>query len=161
MNDSFSKAWEHYNMVLGFCSSRMKNLDDAKDITQEVFIKFMNSNFKHDSESNLKGYLMTIAKSIMIDFHRRASVRPQKVTYEGNVHSTIDQHYDFLLESIIEEEVKNLSDRRREVMSLFIDGLKYHEIAEELNIDMPTVKSDIFYSRKLLKEKLETCTTLV
>ena len=38
---------------------------------------------------------------------------------------------------------------------MHIEGFKYHEIAEELDIPIGTVKTRIFYARKEIKKRLE------
>jgi RNA polymerase sigma-70 factor (ECF subfamily) len=38
---------------------------------------------------------------------------------------------------------------------LNIEGFKYHEIAEELNIPIGTVKTRIFVARRILRDKLK------
>ncbi|TRX58603.1 hypothetical protein FNH22_12030 [Fulvivirga sp. M361] len=37
---------------------------------------------------------------------------------------------------------------------LYTEGYKYHEIADELNIPIGTVKNRIFHARKQIREKL-------
>jgi len=37
---------------------------------------------------------------------------------------------------------------------MFLDGYKYKEIAEELNLPLGTVKSRIFFTRKKLEKSL-------
>jgi len=39
---------------------------------------------------------------------------------------------------------------------MFIDGYKYKEIADELGLNIGTVKSRIFFSRKKLRYQLNT-----
>lgn len=47
-----------------------------------------------------------------------------------------------------------LDDSVRKPFLMHYEGFKYHEIAEELNLPLGTVKSRIFFARKTLKDKI-------
>jgi RNA polymerase sigma-70 factor (ECF subfamily) len=48
-----------------------------------------------------------------------------------------------------------LEDEHKIPFSLFLEGFKYKEIAEELNLPLGTVKSRIFFTRKKLGKALK------
>ena len=50
--------------------------------------------------------------------------------------------------------IDELEDEQRITFTMFIEGYKYKEIAEELDIPLGTVKSRIFFTRNKLKELL-------
>ncbi|MBP3519503.1 MAG: RNA polymerase sigma factor, partial [Parabacteroides sp.] len=51
--------------------------------------------------------------------------------------------------------ISELNDEIKIPFTLFLDGYKYHEIAEKLSIPLGTVKSRIFFARKELQSKLK------
>ena len=55
----------------------------------------------------------------------------------------------------ISEAIENLQDVYQVPFMLHFKGFKYHEIAEELNIPIGTVKNRIHIARKELKSKLK------
>ena len=55
----------------------------------------------------------------------------------------------------ITKAVAELNDEVKIPFSLFLNGYKYHEIAEQLNLPLGTVKSRIFFARKELQQKLK------
>ena len=50
--------------------------------------------------------------------------------------------------------ISELDDEYRVPFQMFIDGYKYKEIAEEMNLPIGTVKSRIFFARRMLMETL-------
>ena len=51
--------------------------------------------------------------------------------------------------------IRSLGDEFRIPFMMHFEGFKYHEIADELNLPLGTVKSRIFFARKELKGKLD------
>jgi RNA polymerase sigma-70 factor (ECF subfamily) len=54
----------------------------------------------------------------------------------------------------ITQHIEQLKDAFRIPFKMHIDGYKYKEIADELNLNIGTVKSRIFLSRKQLRYQL-------
>ena len=54
----------------------------------------------------------------------------------------------------IRELINSFPEEFRKPFTMFIDGYKYTEIADEMGIPVGTVKSRIFFARKRLKEML-------
>ena len=56
----------------------------------------------------------------------------------------------------LEEKLALLSDKQREVLvKCVVEGKKYKEVAEELNITLNTVKTHITRALKFLREELQ------
>ena len=51
--------------------------------------------------------------------------------------------------------VKSLPDNYRVPFTMFVSGFKYHEIATKLSLPLGTVKSRIFFTRRILQEELK------
>ncbi|MBC8006057.1 MAG: RNA polymerase sigma factor, partial [Verrucomicrobia bacterium] len=51
--------------------------------------------------------------------------------------------------------INALEDEYRVPFNMFLDGYKYKEIAEDLNLPLGTVKSRIFFTRKKLEKSLK------
>ena len=66
----------YYADIYRFCLYMVQTEDDAYDIAQETFLKFMKygTSYKHH---NLKGYLLTIARNICFNYFRD---KKEKVT---------------------------------------------------------------------------------
>ena len=74
---------EQYDKIFRFCYYRVHNTDTAQDLTQETFLRFMNSGYKERGEQ--MRYLYTIARNLCIDESRkvRAAELPEDYSDEG------------------------------------------------------------------------------
>jgi RNA polymerase sigma-70 factor (ECF subfamily) len=54
----------------------------------------------------------------------------------------------------LEQAIENLPLELKITFTMNVEGYKYHEIAEELNIPIGTVKTRIFVARRILREQL-------
>ena len=52
------------------------------------------------------------------------------------------------------KKIQEKKEEQKKPFEMFIDGYKYQEIADEMNISIGTVKSRIFFMRKRLMEEL-------
>jgi RNA polymerase sigma-70 factor (ECF subfamily) len=55
----------------------------------------------------------------------------------------------------INKTIDALEDEYKVPFTMFLDGYKYKEIAEELDLPLGTVKSRIFFTRKKLEKSLK------
>ena len=143
----------------GFAYSLVSDRDEALDLLQETYLKALSYHHKLSDYSNLKVWIMTIMKNIFINKYRRAvknrNIMEEKLaimTDRDKGFDTVDSYYS---ENEINKSVNKLKDEIREPFLMFVDGFKYHEIAEELGINIGTVKSRIFTARQRLMEELK------
>ena len=66
-----------------------------------------------------------------------------------------NERHDEIVAKVL-EEIALLPDRSREVMNgVFVEGLKYREVAERYGISLSTVKTLLSNSVKKLRERLD------
>jgi RNA polymerase sigma factor (sigma-70 family) len=137
------------------------NVDEAKDLLQDTYLKALSSRDKFVEFTNLKAWAFTIMKNTFINNYRK-SVR-QNTAFDNS--ETL-----FLLNNLAESQLarpesefiykeinKNIDDLEDEVRIPFrmhLEGYKYKEIAEDLDLKVGTVKSRIFWARKKLMDRL-------
>lgn len=61
---------EQYDKIYRYCYFRVHNRETAEDITQEAFLRFLQSNSYRDSGRSLQ-YLYTIARNLCVDEYRK------------------------------------------------------------------------------------------
>ena len=133
----------------------------ADDLLQETFLKALTYREKFTQNTNFKAWIYTIMKNTFINDYRR-NVKT-KNTFEGSNNDfhlmfTKDKVYpapdSFYSSTEITKSINALEDEYKVPFTMFLDGYKYKEIAEELNLPLGTVKSRIFFTRKKLEKAL-------
>jgi len=145
-----------------YAFSLTSNGDDAKDLLQDTFFKALSNKDKFDPSTNMKAWAYTIMKNTFINNYRKAKrantvIDDSQDLYYINSnqkdHSiNPDSHYNH---GEIMKTIRELDDEQRIPFERHIEGYKYKEIADELNLPIGTVKSRIFLTRKKLAEKLD------
>lgn len=138
-----------------------KNSDDAKDLVQETFLKALKYKDKFNEGSNLRAWLFTILKNSFINQYRRMSKRKTFIDTTDNTyfldlpsHRTENIAELKFIRKDLEKQISQLPKDLKVTFMLNAEGFKYHEIAEELNIPIGTVKTRIFVARRILRQKL-------
>jgi len=161
-------AWEelvrsHQARVFGIAFSYLGNIEDAKDITQEVFLKiYQNLGMQIDAEAFLP-WVCRICQNACIDHFRRAGARPpvRDVPAE-EVQDRISHHQDpeqaLLRKSCNQrllEGMRRLTSLNRQLILLKeVRGMSLLEVAALLRIPLGTVKSRSNRARIELAQKL-------
>lgn len=148
--------------LLYYALSLTSDHEKAQDLLQETFLKALVYRDKFAQNTNFKAWIYTIMKNTFINNYRR-NIK-SKNTFDGT-------HNDFHLkfskdksypspESIYSSKeiikcINSLEDEYKVPFNMFLDGFKYKEIAEDLNLPLGTVKSRIFFTRKKLEKSLK------
>ena len=66
-----------YNPLLGYVRNRVRNQEDAEDLTQDVFFKLAKSN--SNDIDNLKSWVYTIAKNTITDYYRKKQIQTNTI----------------------------------------------------------------------------------
>jgi RNA polymerase sigma factor (sigma-70 family) len=135
--------------------------DEAKDLVQETFYKSLKHCDKYVDEANFKAWTSTILKNTFINNYRKnilqAIYRDQNkelLFYNRTNHTGYDNPDSAYSVLEIIQHIGQLKDKFRIPFEMHLNGYKYTEIADELAINIGTVKSRIFMARRQLKEKL-------
>ncbi len=140
--------------VFAYALSILKNRHDAEDILHECYISIWNSAVNYTPEGKPMAWIMTIARNLCymrLRRHKTNSFLP----IEDAV-NVLDDNEEATLEDkiVLKECLLSLSDEEREIVLLHaVSGFRHREIAEMLELPLPTVLSK--YSRALHKLKRE------
>jgi RNA polymerase sigma-70 factor (ECF subfamily) len=135
------------------------NSENAEDLLQDTYIKALSNSDKFRENINFKAWTLTIMRNIFINDYRRNQKNkridktPDHFTMVQRVtdHNTPDNNISV---KQINDALNNLDPEYQVPLAMHIQGYKYKEIAERLNLKMGTVKSRIFLSRKKLATML-------
>ena len=144
-----------------YAVSLTMNLDDAEDLLQDTYLKVMQNENSYKEDTNLKAWVITIMKNTFINNYRRKQRskvfidQSEDLYYLSNSVSSNEDNADMhLYYTEINKKIQEKIEEQKKPFEMFIDGYKYQEIADEMNISIGTVKSRIFFMRKRLMEEL-------
>ena len=136
--------------------------EEAKDLFQDTCLRVLMNRDKFTSDENFKAWTFTIMKNAFITDYRNN-------TRQRNMQNTITEYYYYRQEEYnasgspdseyyvneISQSIDQLHFKFKIPFKMYIQGYKYKEIADKLNINIGTVKSRIFLSRKQLMLQVE------
>jgi len=138
-----------------------RDINDAEDLIQETIYRALSNEDKFQEGTNIRAWLFTIMKNIFINDYRKKIKRNTLIDstdnlYYINTSSTISNEGEraFMMNDI-KNALMKISHELRVPFLMHYKGYKYHEISEQLNLPLGTVKSRIFFARKELKTLLE------
>ena len=146
--------------------------EDARDVTQEVFLKIYSALDDFDPRYKLSTWLFRIGGNAAIDHIRRRKARPASLDLPLNEDGEVpqidlpDTRPDPLedlsrarLRQELDAAIDRLPDDYRELISLRHYGeLPYEEIAELKEMPLGTVKNKLFRARQTLRDLLPKST---
>ncbi|MHA4894625.1 sigma-70 family RNA polymerase sigma factor [Pedobacter sp. PWIIR3] len=149
-------------MLDAFAMKLTRDVEDANDLVQDTLIKAIRYAALFKEGTNLKAWLFIIMKNTFINSYRKL-VRKQgvmdvcedlsSVQLSTSASSNLGEN-KFALEDI-NKAIKNLPENCSVPFLRYFEGYKYHEIADELNVPIGTVKTRIHMARQMLKASLK------
>ncbi len=142
---------KYSDMVYRVAYARAQNVEDAKDITQDVFLKYMKAGKNFRDEEHRKAWLLTVAVNTGNTFMKSAWMRHRATLIEaGEESETMEE------KSEVFYAVKELPEKYRVVIHLFYyEELSLKEISKILKITETALKSRLHRARTMLKDLLK------
>lgn len=160
---------QHERIVYNIALRMLSNPEDAKDISQEVFIKVYKNLKKFDNKSSFSTWIYRICVNTCIDSIRKKKGKETlsiDEKYEGEENTMDKQMADpspSPEESMIHKEyhmdiqnaINLLSEEHKTILTLRdLEGFSYSEITELTDSSLGTVKSRLSRARLQLKNIL-------
>lgn len=141
--------------LFSVCLKYSRNYTEAEDNLQEGFLIIFNKIDQYSFKGSFDGWLKRVMINYILQQYRNQtflSLVNENVQDESEIELDDDSiSLDYLLK-IIQE----LPDRYRLVFNLYVlDGYSHQEIADMLNINIGTSKSNLSRAKMILKEKIE------
>ncbi len=141
--------------LFSICLKYSRNYAEAEDNLQDAFLTIFNKMEQYKHKGSFEGWLKRITVNTVLQRYRNEKVfdivnentiEEAEVTIEEDSYSL-----DYLLQ-IIQE----LPDRYRLVFNLYVlDGYSHKDIADMLEINVGTSKSNLARARQILKKNIE------
>ena len=163
--DLFSKK------VYNTCIGMLQNMEDAEDVTQEIFIAIHVNIKEFREESSLSTWIYRIAVTKCLEFIRKKNRKKRsgifKSIFTSDGARAIENHSDFMhpgiqLENqerakILFKAIDLLPEQQRTAYILHkVEQVSYNEIAAIMELSLSAVESLLFRGKQNLKKYLAT-----
>lgn len=146
---------EYFSLILNYIFGRIGIKEEAKDLTEEVFIKALLSIDKYkDKGLPYSNYLMKIATNLVNDFIKKKKrlILKDDIEIEYKEDFLDSEERKFLL---IQKSLLKLPIKYQNVLALKIfEKKKIKEIADILNLNENTIKTILKRGSEKLKKEL-------
>ena len=159
---AFDSLFEVYSVRLyRFALRYLKNVPDAEELVQEVFVKVWENRKNLKTDLSFKSYLFTISLNhIRKHFHKKAITLRYLESLQNDSEPAHDQSmnnedYESVMERI-NLIIDEMPPRRREIfIKSKMDGKSSKEIAAELGISSGTVDNQVSEAMHQLRSRLK------
>ena len=133
---------------------------EAEEVVQDVFVKIWKNRDKINLELSVEGYVFRITKNELLNKIKKKVLHTESldVHSESLLFNNCTENQVFLneMKAVLSEAMAALPEKRQEIFRLSREkGYSNKEIAEELNISINTVESQIKKSIKYLRSYIE------
>lgn len=157
---------KYYHMLCEYARGILGDRELAEDVVQDAFIYLWNNRNVIDIRLSVKSYLYTSVRHGALNCLKKQLI-------ERKHNSQLTEFIEFLQSSDYseeeQEEIKHIrtvmAELPKQCLKVFlmsaVDGKKYQEIANELDISINTVKTHITKAYRLIREKTNSDMRLV
>lgn len=160
-NQAFEELFlEYYPKLTVFAKKYVGDLDTAKEIVQDFFVRFFEKYPQLNIQSSLKSYLYSSIKNSCLNYLNQQKLHAShadkiRVQNKDTVIDFNDSMEQTELEYKIWKEVSALPDQCKRIFNLSRnEGRKNKEIANQLGISVRTVETQISKALKILRTNL-------
>ncbi|MDZ7899311.1 MAG: RNA polymerase sigma-70 factor [Arcicella sp.] len=151
---------KHYQSLCNYANGILKDLDDAEEVVQAIFVKFWEQREAIEINVSLKSYLYKAVHNTCLNRLKHLKIQDVHKQYVGNFfednHDSATDLMDKVeLETRIADALEKLPEQCRLIfkMSRF-EELKYQEIADRLGLSIKTIENQIGKALKIMRTEL-------
>ena len=165
---NFNSVYNEYHLlVYNVALNYAQNIEDAEEITQDVFLKVHESLSDFKENSSIKTWLYRITINQSLDFIKKKNSKKRFFIFGKKSQNEFEltnvsnfEHPGILLEQQEDAKVlflviNTLPENQKTAFILSkVDGLSNPEVSEIMEMSISAVESLVFRAKKELKEKL-------
>lgn len=153
---AFAEIYSRYSSrVYGYCLRVLADPDDARDVFQDVFVKFFNAAKHQDSIESLIGFLLTISRNLCLNHKKSNSMKFENIDDFALI-SDNSTYEDQEMVDIVARSLELLNFEWREIIILRqYQNLSYDEIASLTGSTVASAKNKYLRAKTRLREILQ------
>lgn len=153
---SFEPLVRAYQKPLVNFFTRSGVSSDAEDCAQRTFLRIWNYRNRYKATAKFSTFLWMIARQVFLDEVRhQAHVKRLHEGYKQEQTSTTTTPNHDTLPDVASAVASLPTNLRETILRAYMQGMKYDEIAQEMNVPLGTVKSRVFHALKRMRAFLE------
>lgn len=159
-----AEALVHLDALYSFALKLTHAREDAEDLVSETMLRALDRWEQYRLGTNIRAWLFTILYHAFVSRKRRVDAREVQLPEDPEAWAALDTRdepdpetsfYDSFVDEEVTRAIDALPDEYRTAVVLSdVQGLRYAEIAQILDIPEGTVKSRLFRGRRILQKKL-------
>jgi RNA polymerase sigma-70 factor (ECF subfamily) len=146
-----------YEGLYRFAYSLAGNSDDAFELTQDTFARFLSKHGQIRDRSKVKAWLSTTLYRTFIGWKRRETRHPhiELTLVEGELPPATPETVDKLENESVSQALLEIEERYRVPLALYyFENHSYTDISEMLDVPIGTVMSRLSRGKELLRKSL-------
>lgn len=159
----------YHQRVFGVLFGMVRNADDAKDLSQQAWVKAWNKLDTYKGDAEFYTWMYRLVTFVGLDYLRKRKRRKEVELLDGiepvqDVDAPVapsrasrpdEAAHQADIQRVFDRALESLSPEHRAALLLReVENLSYDEIAKVLKCRKGTVMSRIFYARKKIQEDL-------
>jgi len=147
---------ENEGLIFKIASVYTNNLEDKKDLVQEIIYQLWKSFDTFSQKSSLSTWMYRVALNVSIHLLKVSKRSISKVPIEGQI-LAYDEEDNKALEQkweVFRKQIENLNLLDKAILMLYLDKKSYDEIAEVVGITASNVGTKLLRIKEILKSKI-------
>ena len=152
--EALAELYQHTRLaVYGLALSYLKNVQDAQDLTQDVYVQVWNCAEQYCPSGSPIGWLLTVCRNLCLMHLRREKKNAALSEEEWNAIPVQECGLDADERALLQHALALIGEEERRIVMLHaVTGMKHREIAAVLEMPLATVLSK--YHRALKKMRI-------
>ena len=147
----------YFQDLMRFVCSYVNDEEVAKDIVHDVFFALLRNKKRLDVSYSMKSYLFTLARNYALNYLKHLRVIAMNEREVSDLLENAGEELGVYEERLnrLNEKLAELPEKQREVlMKCFVEGRKYKDVADEMEISVNSLKTHISRGLKFLRNEL-------
>ena len=149
---------EYAGDIFGYCIKRLNNIEDAKDLSQEILLEAL-AGLEKGNITNLRSWIWKVAHNRLARFISKNKYPVISLDEGGFIEAFVCEN-DGCDEENAEEHsavfnaVQSIAEAHRTVIiDYYVSGLSCGQIAKKYSLSLNTVKTRLYYGREKMKKR--------
>jgi RNA polymerase sigma-70 factor (ECF subfamily) len=137
--------------VYGFAYHHLRDVDEAHDLSQEIFVKLYRNLDRYDPERPFEPWFWRLAANTSINYRRKRYPAPSEASEETIDESASTEPHDPVLVQALAQLDPSY---RLPILLHYYADLSLEQVSVALNASIPAIKSRLHRARALLRNSL-------